>query len=116
MKSNRSIWRKIGRGLKTLLLGFFPLILMLALVLRGAQQETSTASAHLPDAAPTSAPQAYSEIRFSFGRGYIGDGWRLYFSEPDASADRESYQGGIEMALVEAILRTRESSMSPLLK
>ena len=108
MKSNRSIWRKIGHGLKTLLLGFFPLILMLALVLHGAQQETSTASAHLPDAAPTSAPQAYSEIRFSFGRGYIGDGWRLYFSEPDAGADRESFQGGIEMALVEAILRTRE--------
>lgn len=108
MESNRSIWRKIGNGLKTLFLGFLPLIIMLALVLHGAERESSAEPAPLPDIAPTSAPPVYREVQFSFGRGFIGDGWQLYFSEPDASAARESYNGGIEMALVEAIQQTRD--------
>jgi len=61
-----------------------------------------------PTVAPTSPPPVYREVGFNFGRGYIGDGWRLYFSEPDASAARESYEAGIEMALVEAIQQTRD--------
>lgn len=109
MDSNGSIWRMIWRGLKTLILGFFPLILMLALVLQTARQESSASPSPVPDSAPTRAPQAYSEVRFNFGRGYIGDGWRLYFSEPDASADRGSYQGGIELTLAEAIDQARVS-------
>lgn len=107
MESDRNAWRKTGRGIKTLVLGFFPLIMLLALFLREAEQESSAVSAPLPDIAPTSAPSVYREVRFNFGRGYIGDGWRLYFSEPDASAARESYDGGIELALVEAIQQTR---------
>ena len=108
MDSNRNVWRKIGGGIKTLLLGFFPLIMLLALVRQGAEPGSLAAIAPPPAVAPTSPPPAYREVRFDFGRGYIGDGWRLYFSEPDASAARESYEGGIEMALVEAIQRTRE--------
>lgn len=107
MESNRSIWRKIGRGTKTLFLGFFPFILMLALVLHEAEQESSAEPAPPHDVASTSPAPEYREVQFSFGRGYIGDGWQLYFSEPDGSAARESYEGGIETALVEAILRTR---------
>ena len=91
-----------------LVVGFLPLIMMLALVLHGSQQESSPGRAPSPDIAPTSAPPVYREVQFSFGRGYIGDGWRLYFSEPDASAARESYAGGIELALVEAIQETRD--------
>ena len=108
MQSNRSAWRKMSHGAKTLVAGFFPLILMLALALQAARQEPPTRPALLPKSAPTRPPPAYSEVQFSFGRGYIGDGWRLYFNEPDASANRESYEGGIEMALVEAIARTQD--------
>ena len=109
MESNRSMWRRIGRALRTLVLGFLPLILMLALVLRAAQQEVSAPLSSSPASAPTALPQAYSEVQFNFGRGYIGAGWRLYFNEPEASAERESYKGGIEIALVEAINETRDS-------
>ena len=109
MESNRSIWRKTGRGLRTLILGFFPLILTLALVLQAAHQESSAPLSSLPDSAPTTPPPSYREVQFKFGRGYIGADWQLYFNEPDASADREGYEGGIEIALVEAINKTRDS-------
>ncbi len=107
MESNRSIWRKFWPWFKTLFLGFLPLIMMLALVLHGTEREPTTEPAPSPAVAPATPSPVYREVQFNFGRGYIGDGWRLYFSEPDASAARESYQGGIEMALVEAIQRTR---------
>ncbi len=109
MNSHRSIWRKTGSVLRTLFLGFFPLILMLALVLQTAHRESSAPPSSILERAPTRLPQSYSEVPFNFGRGYIGDGWRLYFTEPDASAERESYEGGIETALVEAINETRDS-------
>lgn len=108
MDSNRGIWLKAARALRTLVLGFLPLILMLALVLRSAHQPSPAARSSMP-AKATAAPQTYREVQFNFGRGYIGDGWRLYFNEPDASADRSAYQGGIEQALVDAIDQTRES-------
>lgn len=108
MDSNRGIWFKRVRALRTLVLGFLPLILMLALVLRSAHQP-SPAARSSPPANAAAAPQSYREVRFNFGRGYIGDGWQLYFNEPDASADRSRYLGGIELALVGAINQTRES-------
>ncbi len=106
MASNSSRRRQLLRGLKTLALGFWPLIMMLALVLQTAYQESLARPAQPPERA--SKPPGYREVQFNFGRGYIGAGWRLYFSEPDAGADRERYQGGIEMALVEAINQTRD--------
>ena len=109
------MWRKTGRALRTLILGFLPLILMLALVLRAAHQEVSAPLSSSPDSAPTARPQAYSEVQFNFGRGYIGAGWRLYFNEPEASADRESYEGGIEIALSRRSMRRGTASISPLL-
>ena len=107
LEGNRSIWRRLGRGFKTLFLGFLPLTIMFALLLHGAERDSSAKPRPSPAVTPTDQAQDYREVRFNFGRGYIGDGWRLYFSEPDASAARESYQGGIEMALVEAIQQTR---------
>lgn len=109
MDSNRDIWLKGVRALRTLVLGFLPLILMLALVLRSAHQPSPAARSSMPGTVATAPAQAYREVQFNFGRGYIGDGWRLYFNEPDASADRSAYQGGIEQALVDAIDQTRES-------
>ncbi|MCY3864645.1 MAG: phospholipase D-like domain-containing protein [Chloroflexi bacterium] len=108
MESNRGFWRKTERGIRTLFLGFFPLIMLLALVLHGAEHGASAVPASSPDVAPTGPPLDYREARFNFGRGFIGDGWRLFFNEPDASAARESYEGGIEMALVEAIQETQD--------
>ena len=109
MAASRVRWRKIFRALWTLVLGFFPLIMMLALVLQAAQRESTAVQPSVLENAPTAPRPAYSEVEYNFGRGYIGAGWRLYFNEPDASADRESYQGGIELALVEAIAGAREA-------
>ena len=105
MDGNRSMLRKTVRALWTLALGFLPLIMMLALAMQAARQESTAALHAISEVASPST--AYSEIQFNFGRGYIGDGWRLYFTEPDASADRERYLGGIEQALVEAIDQAR---------
>ena len=109
MKGDGSYCCRIGRGLLTLVLGFLPLILMLALVLRSAHQPSAAARSSMPGTVATAPAQTYREVQFNFGRGYIGDGWRLYFTEPDASAERARYQGGIETALVAAIDKTRES-------
>ena len=59
--------------------------------------------------APSPLSEAYSEVQFNFGRGYIGEGWQLYFNEPDASAASDSYQGGIDEALVAAIAEARDT-------
>lgn len=109
MESHVSFWRKTGRALRTVVLGFFPLIMMLALAMQAAQQESAASPDLSLDNASRPKPPAYREVQFNFGRGYIGDGWQLYFTEPDASAERERYRGGIETALAEAIDNTRVS-------
>jgi len=109
MNCHGRYWRRTGRALRTLIRGFFPLIMTLALAMRAAHQESAASLILAPESASKPEPAAYREVQFNFGRGYIGDGWRLYFTEPDASADRERYQGGIETALVEAIDSARES-------
>ena len=109
MRSQGSYWRKTGRALRTIVLGFLPLILMLALALQMAHQESAASPKLAPDSATTPQPATYRAVQFSFGRGYIGEGWQLYFTEPDARVERERYHGGIETALAEAIDDTRES-------
>lgn len=109
MNSRDSFLRRTGRALRTLALGIFPLIMLLALAMQATHQESAASPILAPESASTPQPAAYREVQFNFGRGYIGAGWQLYFTEPDASADRERYQGGIETALVEAIDNTRES-------
>lgn len=99
--------RKAVRALGTLLAGFFPLLMMLAFILQAAHEKTSSPPEPQPEIAPATRPEAYSEVKFNFGRGYIGDGWRLYFNEPDASQDSKHYIGGIEAALAAAIEETR---------
>ena len=78
------------------------LVIMVAFVLRALYigqlpsesiQEASSASTALP----------YREVDLPFGRGYIGEGWRVYFNEPDASVDREDYANGLDSALANAI-------------
>ena len=107
LSEQSGIWRRIGRKLKTLVLGFFPLIMMLAFVLQAAREEPAAGAAKA-ESAPATQLESYSRVQFTFGRGYIGDGWQLYFNEPDASAVRESYAGGIDTALAAAIARTQD--------
>ena len=91
--------------MRALLLGLLPVLLMLAFMLQAAREETAAPPAFSP-ATTATAPAAYREIQLSFGRGYIGDGWQLYFNEPDASVDPERFQDGIEIALAAAISQT----------
>lgn len=109
MDAKPSIKRKLFRWLRTLVAGFFPLLAMLAFTLRATVEESSISRADQPESAATARPRSYDEVQFRFGRGYIGDGWRLYFNEPDASARREEYRGGLESALAAAIEQTRET-------
>lgn len=101
--------RKLLRALRTLLAGFFPLLVMLAFILQAAFEDASSPQESQSASAPSPLAQTYSEVQFNFGRGYIGAGWQLYFNEPDAGAASESYQGGIETALVAAIAETRDT-------
>ena len=102
----KSKLKRRGRKLRMLFAGSLPLIIMAVFVLYAFRLERSETSATPSDFAPPQEVLAYSEVQLEFGRGYIGDGWRLYFNEPDASADRASYAGGIEDALVDAIEAT----------
>ena len=83
--------------------------MMLAFILHSAFEEASSPPEPLREIAPATLPASYSEVKLNFGRGYIGDGWRLYFNEPDASPDSELYIGGIETALVAAIAEARSA-------
>ncbi len=101
-----NFWRSSGRAIRTLLAGCFPLLLLAALLLYGlARPRHETLSPQGRSAAPT----AFSEAHVQFGRGYIGDGWRLYFTEPDAAADQTRYAGGIDTALADAVNAARAS-------
>ncbi len=101
--------RKVLQALGTLLAGFFPLLLMLAFILQAAYDDVSSPQESRSENAPTPLSPAYSEVQFNFGRGYIGDGWQLYFNEPDAGAASESYRGGIDEALVAAIAEAQDT-------
>ncbi len=56
-----------------------------------------------PEAAGAPARPPYREVDFAVGRGYLGEGWRVYFNEPDASVDRADYADGMDSALAGAI-------------
>ena len=105
----KSKLKRRGRKLRMLFAGSLPLIIMAVFVLYAFRLERSETSATPSDFAPPQEVPAYSEVQLEFGRGYIGDGWRVYFNEPDASVDRASYAGGIEDALVDAIEATEIS-------
>ena len=101
--------RKVLHALGTLLAGTFPLLVMVAFILQAAFEDASSPPVAQTEIAPSPLSEAYSEVQLSFGRGYIGDGWRLYFNEPDASAASDSYQGGIDEALAAAIAEARDT-------
>ena len=50
----------------------------------------------------------FERIQFAFGRGYIGDGWRVYFNEPRSDAESASYADGIDVQLASAIDAARQ--------
>ncbi len=104
-RNGRALWH----GLKTLVAGFVPLIAMLAFSFQAANDEPRARPPARPESAATATPPRYREVSFDFGRGYIGDGWQLYFNQPDASAGKARYSGGIEIALAAAIQQTRET-------
>ena len=74
---------------------------------------TTVGTAETPEtaapAAEATAPQPFTEVSYTFGRGYIGDGWQVYFNAPDSNAERSSYADGIETPLVNAIADARQS-------
>ena len=100
---------KAGALAEDAVAGFSPLILTLALILQAAQDESSARPPARSESVATAPPPAYREVRFDFGRGYIGEGWQLYFNQPDASAERARYRGGLDFALARAIGQTRET-------
>ena len=92
--------RQLARRL--LLAGLILLLILIAFVLRAFHIARPPAGA--PEAAvgaPT--PARYSVAQYAFGRGFIGAGWQVYFNEPDATADRADYTGGMDTALAQAI-------------
>ncbi|MCY3976821.1 MAG: phospholipase D-like domain-containing protein [Chloroflexi bacterium] len=111
MQSNESPGkrRRALRALRTLIAGLLPLLVMGAFILQAAYEAASSPQDTQSRIAPPTPPAAYSEVQFNFGRGYIGDGWQLYFNEPDAGAASESYHGGIEAALAAAIAEARDT-------
>ena len=70
---------------------------------------TSIPTPHLPIETATPLAPTVVEVSYAFGRGYIGDGWQLYFSEPDSRADPTSYADGIDRPLAEAIFSLESS-------
>jgi len=78
------------------------LFIIIAFVLR-AFHIGQTPSDPVPEAPVAPATPAYRVVDFAFGRGYLGEGWRVYFNEPDASVDRADYADGMDSALASAI-------------
>ncbi len=93
------------RGLRWLL-AFVSLALgMLLVVLQSVQKERIRAQ---DDLAQTRVWRS-SQIELDFGRGYSGEGWQLYFTEPFSKAKRADFRGGIDSLLANAIDNTRVS-------
>ncbi len=78
---------------------------MTAFVLRAFHFERSGTIA-TADLAATPAQVAYQEVSFEFGREYIGNGWQLYFNEPDGAKPSSQYANGIDEILAAAIGET----------
>lgn len=55
------------------------------------------------EASATATEPPFLTVSYSFGRGYIGDGWQVYFNEPDASGDGSDYADGIDEPFASAI-------------
>ena len=56
-----------------------------------------------PDLAATPTQVTYQQVALEFGRGYLGNGWQLYFNEPDASRTSGENAKGIDRMLAAAI-------------
>ena len=99
----------------------FPLILLatlaavalvvLSIFIREQDQPRDEPATPSPEATPSLAPtpSPYATLELSFARGYRGDGWELYFTEPGESRELEAYSGGIDSRLAGAIDAAQES-------
>ena len=97
------------RVLYWLLAACIPLIIVVAFVLRVFAWGSSANSHLAPQRESSSAAPPVVAERFSFGRGYKGDGWQLYFNEPDASVNRADYKDGLDATLGAAIAAARHT-------
>ena len=91
------------RALRWLAFLSLPLILVIAFSLRAYDLAPAAARFTAPLRAPAAAGGKFTDLPLSFGRGYQGDGWQLYFNEPDERVDRAEYQGGMDAQLAAAI-------------
>lgn len=62
-----------------------------------------TVSVIVPTPTAAAVDPGYTQVNFDFGRGYLGNGWQVYFNAPDSSRDPSTYHGGIDAPLVKAI-------------
>ena len=78
------------------------LFIIIAFVLR-AFHIGQAPSDSVQETAGATTPPPYRKVEFPFGRGYIGDGWQVYFNEPDSSVSRADYGDGLDSVLASAI-------------
>lgn len=99
MRPHRVKRRRPGKTLVGLL------IVALGMAVFSARMLHIGASARESAKAATSepAPVSLQPIELGFGRGYGGDSWQVYFTEPDASVPRDEYAGGLDTVLAAAI-------------
>ena len=97
------------RHRKTLILLLICCVMALALLLAWQLESpvAPTPSFESENATPTAA--SFVAVKYSFGRGYIGENWQVYFNEPDAGADRLDYADGIDSPLASAIDATQRT-------
>ena len=82
------------------------LVAMTALLAIETPQQDRLAT---PTPAPTATALPFAEVDLRYARGYRGDGWELYFTQPGASRDIEDYKGGIDSRLAAAMAAAEES-------
>lgn len=96
---------------RRLIFGGFLVVLgaLFAQILLSTTIGTLETPAIVTPAAEAKAQQPFTEVSYSFGRGFIGDGWHVYFNAPDSNVEHSDYADGIEVPLVNAISDARQS-------
>ncbi len=108
MKQESKNWTTRHRWQFLLVLIIVTTMSLLAFLLLGQlTRPTSTVIAPTPTA--TAVVPGYTEVNVDFGRGFLGNGWQVYFNAPDSSRDPSTYHGGIDTPLVKAIDELKRS-------
>ena len=80
-----------------------------AWILLSTTEDPSESPAPVTPVPVATALPPYTEVSYTFGRGFIGDGWQVYFNAPDSNADPSNYADGIEVPLVNAMAGARQT-------